>query len=706
MKNITEHIFNGATTTTYDPTKTFIGSGNFIKQYTGITSVDNYVAPFNINVSRPMEATTAIPCAYPWVYSWSNTIDWVFLADTTTNITTKRIVLVEYNKITNEFNWKGFITQTGPGGNETIRGFRAYVYKHTSGTVEVSGTSVTGTTTTWTNERIAVGARIGFGSTNPEQITNWYEISTISSNTSITLSGPAGIISSGTPYVIEEIRIYLSLFNATATNGGLFIIKGLNYSIFTPAGTTISLATTVDNIRAVYWLKDAATVTMTAAWGLAYEQPNTGFTEHFCYVMNGTVSANGYNCYKYNLRAALTVASGISTDAYLYKTGNINSALTGTVIVTNNGRVMFLNHGSGNGVSCLYFVTTTRIYRCPLGDIIDGSTSYIADAMVDVPPGGTSTYVAATFTGVEHMSTIDKIVTTGAATGRAQIGDYNTNSDPFDTIFLADDKQYDSSLVDSGAPVHPTFNATAMSVYSEGGRLYLCRNGTTSALNQLYCLPAAAHRQWADETGEYVITPKLSTAGAIKYYRVYVNSLRQIGNSTFGVPAEDYDLLYRTTGIDDNSGNWIQFPDDTKNLIGVSGSDEIQFKIRFKVLGTWCIPARLYCIAIVYEDSQTDSHYTPSVNKSNVTNRIIAYRQSIVWGGNIPDLHIRLYNAATGALVLDDLVSTSLSGVWQYSTDGNNWNVWSSSADAVGNYIRYTATTLPAGIIIRALLTQ
>jgi hypothetical protein len=709
MKAVTEHIFNGITSptgATYNTGVTYIGSGTFIKQYTGATAADNYISPFPIAVARPMEAATAIACAYPWVYSWSDDIDWIFLADNGTVATTRRFILVEYNKIINEFSWKGFITQSGPGGNETVRGMRAYIYKHTTGTVGVSNTAVTGDGTTWVNERIAAGARIGFGSTDPVQITNWYEISTINSNTEITLLSSAGTITTGTSYVIEEIRIYMTLSNATVANGGLFIIKGLNYSTFIPAGTTISLAASDDNVRAVYWLKDAAIVTMQAAWGMAYEQPNTGFTEHFAYVMNGTVSANAYHCYKYNLRANLTVSGGISTDAYLYRTGNIGSALTGTIIITNNGRVMKLNHGSGSGVESLYFVTTTRIYRCPLADITNGSTSYIADAMVDVPPGGTSTYIAAGFTGVEHISTIDKIVTSGAAAGRAQVGDYNTISEPFDVIFLANQGQYDSSLVDSGAPINPSSNAIAMSLYSEGGRLYLCRNGTSVALNQLYCLPAAAHRFWADESGEYVITPKILTTGAIKYYRVYVNSLRQLGNTTFGVPAEDYDLLYRTTGIDDNSGSWTLFADDAKDLSGISGSDGIQFKIRFKVLGTWCISPRIYSVSVVYEDSQTDSHYTPSVNKSNVTNRIFAYRQTSAWGSNIPNLRMRLYNAATNGSVLDDTITSSSSGTWQYSADGNNWNVWDDTKDTVGYYIRYTATTLPDSIIVRALLTQ
>ena len=127
----------------------------------------------------------------------------------------------------------------------------------------------------------------------------------------------------------------------------------------------------------------------------------------------------------------------------------------------------------------------------------------------------------------------------------------------------------------------------------------------------------------------------------------------------------------------------------------------------FKILGTTCIPSRIMGLSMTYEDNTTDSHYEPSVGNSSVTNRIFAYRQGTAWGSNIPDLRIRLYNAVTGVLVLDDTVLVSGFGTFEYSTDGgSNWLAWNATADVVSNYIRYTATSLPNGIRIRSLLTQ
>lgn len=70
-------------------------------------------------------------------------------------------------------------------------------------------------------------------------------------------------------------------------------------------------------------------------------------------------------------------------------------------------------------------------------------------------------------------------------------------------------------------------------------------------------------------------------------------------------------------------------------------------------------------------------------------------------------MRIQLWNVANGFSVLDDDITSSASGTWQYSNDGGaSWLSWSAAADVVGNYIRYTATTLPSNITVRALLTQ
>lgn len=694
--------FTGLTTpiSSYDETK--INLGSLIKQYTGPLTTDKYAGPIKIGIARPMEQSTAIACMYPHIISFSSTIDWVFLADNSTAATTRRIVLYEYDKTTSIFNWKGFITLTYPTAtNHTIKGLRVSRELYTTGTVGASGTAVTGSGSSWVTDRQSVGCRIGFGSTDPTEISTWYEISAIGNNTSITLTSSAGTITAGTSYVIEDIIIINTTVNATATNGGLYIVKGIRPEIFITTGTTIPAATTVDNIRAVYWLADASTVTNTIACGNSLDN-FVSWSDQSVYVLDAT----GPKIYVYNFRAALTLASGKSTTTNTIKTGN--QAVTGTISQTNNGRVGILSHGPGSGVKSLYFVTTTRLYRVAITNIVASSTSWQSDAMVEIPPGGSNTYLAGSgMTSCEISSGIDRLVisTTGAAGIRSYVTKYNTISDPFDHIFLNDDKQQDQSTSDSGGVAHPAILASAFSFWSENGILYLIRTGTTAALNQLYTLPIGAHWFYALSNSELLITPKFDISDSSKLYNLYVNSVNKLGTDTFSLPTEPYRIYYRTSGISDNTGAW-NLLDDSGDLSGISGTN-IQFAISFKILGTTCVPSRIMGLSLIYEDLSTDGRYQPSVANSNISLNQFAYRQSVLWGSNIPNMRIRLYNALTNALILDDTILSSSFGTWEYSDDnGSTWNTWLDTADVVGNYIRYTADSLPGGVRVKALLTQ
>ena len=697
-----QHKFTGDTTliSAYDSTKTNLGT--LIKQYTGGTNIDKFAGPSKVGLARPMEQSTAIPGVYPHVYRFSNTIDHVFLADIATAAATRRIIMYEYNRETSEFNWKGFITLTYPTAtNHTIKGMRMVRELYTTGTVSVSGTTVTGSGSSWSTDRMSVGCRIGFGSTDPTKITTWYYISAVGSNTSITLTASAGTISAGTSYVIEDLMCITTTTNATATNGGLFVTKGLNVDIFISTGTTIPAAITTDNIRAVYWLADASTVTNTIACGNAIEDKSS-WTNANVYVLDAT----GPKVYKYNFRKALTLASGKDTTTLVLTTGN--QAVTGTISQTNNGRIGTLNHGPGSGVNCLYFVTTTRCYRAILTNITAASTTWQADTMVEIPPGSANTYAAGgAFACVEIAGDIDRLVitSTGAAGIRSYVTQYNTISNPFDHIFLSDDKQLDQSLADSGGTPHPAILASIMTPWSEQGVLYLARSGTTAILNQMYTIPIGAHRTYAFNNDQLLITPSFNISDANKLYNVYINDVHGVGDSTFSVQTEPYDVYYRTSGISDNSGSW-NILDESGDLSGVTGT-EIQFAFAFKILGITCIPSRILSLTLTYEDTTNDSHYTPSVGNSSIASRIFAYRQDVAWGSNIPTMRIQLYNAVTNALLIDDDTTTEAYGTFEYSSDnGGSWNTWLNTADTVGNYIRYTAASLPDGVRVKAIISQ
>ena len=210
----------------YDPTK--LGLGSLMVRRADAGNTGKWIGPSPIVVARPYEQSLSIPPNWLQVIRWSPTKDWVFYGDNATAAATRRIGMYVFDRSTQQFAWQGALVLTFPTAtNHSLRSLRVTYDKHTAGTVAVSGTAVTGTGTAWLTDGACVGNRIGFGSTDPTQITAWYEITAIASNTSMTLDISPGTLAAGTPYVIEDLRVVTATTNATTTNGGLFVTKGL-----------------------------------------------------------------------------------------------------------------------------------------------------------------------------------------------------------------------------------------------------------------------------------------------------------------------------------------------------------------------------------------------------------------------------------------------------------------------------------------------
>jgi hypothetical protein len=141
-------------------------------------------------------------------------------------------------------------------------------------------------------------------------------------------------------------------------------------------------------------------------------------------------------------------------------------------------------------------------------------------------------------------------------------------------------------------------------------------------------------------------------------------------------------------------------------LTGISGASSIQFKLEFKTITDFCIPARVFFVGVAYEDASTDSHFRFSGSMSSATNKQFTFRFATSFGSTIPRLRIRLYNDVTNALLVDD-DSTTQASTWQTSTnDGGGWGSF-STADKINDttYIRFTPASLGDNIKVRAVLT-
>jgi hypothetical protein len=688
----------GSDTTKYDSTKVCIGTAMKYQS-------DGGVGPWPIQIARPSEGNVQVPIHFVTAVTWSNNIDWIFGADAALAAATRRIVMFEYNRSTNTLSERGFITLTyPPTTNHTIRGIAVGYDVYTKGSVAVTGTAVTGTGSTWTTDRLAVGSRIGFGSTDPSQITRWYEISAIGTDTSITLTASIdATISAGSAYCIEDLRIYTTTTNATTTNGGLFVTKGLKPEIFTYAGTTISAATTTDNTRAVMWLADASTVTNTTACGACLEA-KASWTSQFLYVLDSTSNSKFY---KYNVRTALTLASGKDTTSLNLQTGT--SAVTGTIQQFNNGRLVTAAHGPGSGTASIYYATASRVYRAATSGITAASTTFNSDNMSEVPPGGTNTYAATSaIQGIDYIPGVDRfaLYTTSSAT-RHYLTQYQTGGSNFDTIFCVDTKQIDHTLSnpDMAPPSLVQNTSTNITSFSNYNTTYYTKGGGTGLLSWLYTCNFGSDYAFTSISGndQSIITPSMTCTGNVMFYRVYVNALRTVNSERYNhMAAEPYKIWYRTSGISDNSGGWTIVPDGGV-LTGVTAASTIQFRIKFKTAGTHCLPTKVYSVCVVYENSvDIPSHLKWNFSDTNNSSGTVGFLQTCYYG-SVPNLQIDYYRADTDANVLSQASTGSTNGVFEY-WDGSSWTS-GLGTDTINIRRRFRPTTfLPTGVNVYARL--
>jgi hypothetical protein len=714
MKAAIEQLFNGSLAQVaiggaYDATK--INRGKHTGQFNvGAGAVDKFIGPAPLGVANFGESSLAIPSAFVHPVKIADDLFWVFGSDAATAAATRRVQLWTWVPSTNTYTLAGAVTLTFPTATaHTIRGLRAILENYTTGTVGVSGTAVTGSGTAW-NTGLSVGSRIGFGSTDPQQITTWYQISAIGSDTSITLTASAGTISAGTPYVIQDLMLVQATTNATAGNGGLFVTKGLRFEDFQNPATAIPAATTVDKIKATYWLKDAATITNTTIGGCALGDRDS-WTQQYVYSTNG--ASTTLSIYRYNIRAALTLTAGAATlsGADMVITGG--QTVAGNVSQSNNGRVATLNHGPGASVPSLYLFTTTRILRAPLSAIVAASTTFVADSMSEVPPGGTNTNSASgstPFISLDVAGSLDKLViaTTSGQSTSLYVTDYYTGGQQFDRRAMCAASQLPSSLRDTDSPVwvHSLNGSSLPFVWVEDGWLFWLYSGATATTaNALTAYPLAADLDFQADVNNRIICPKINLgATPAKLYRVVTNNVANLGDHTMGVAPDAYRVQVRTSGIDDNSGAWTDVPADG-DLSGLGTPSAIQFAFQFRTAGVVMLPARILSLALVYEtDDALPSQYRWNFGDFNAGNGTFAWIQTALFGAT-PGVHtINIYRADTDALVLTQASSGSTNGVFEY-WNGSAWDSGIGS-DSVGRRRRFVPSgSLPGGVDLYAKLT-
>ena len=610
---------------------------------------------------------------------WQEDEHWVFTAEAGN----RRVQFWRYKPSNQAYSYEGTITLTLPSatGSHTTKGFNVCVKEQsTAGTVAVSGTTVTGTGTNFTTG-FSAGSWIQFGpkgNNNP-----YYEIASINSATSITLvSGVPTAIAAGSACRIIDMMVLMVTTNTTTTAGGLFVCKGLNPDVFTlPATNTIPAATTVDKVRAVYWLRDAATNTQVAAIGCAVaDVSGDTMVSQFVYV--GEATASTLKMYKYNFRTPISPTSGsaVLVSPNVVITGTQSS--TTNMLLTTNGRVANLSHGPGSGVDCLYMGTVNRVLRIPLSSVTSGSTTFIADSMAETPPGTTTTNLSVnSYAHVDVSTYIDRIIIVGQAnSGTLYCTQYNTTGAQFERRFSSCTFTYNSQQRDNSSPAYQHQVNILTPVVWCGIDVMFSMNSTSSTVlaNQIISQPLTDflyQTTSAPSSITAIVRMPMITLPATtllnRVVRVVVNASSNEGGDTEGIPTEGFKTFYRTSGITDDSGAWTLVP--ASGILNVPTVSNIQFGFTFRTLGIGN-PVRINSLVMLYEaDPDLPSFhkwYNPDMDAGNY---IFAWQQQIYGPTNgTPTYQIAYIRKDTGAIVFSQSSSVTTNGRFQY-WNGSSW---------------------------------
>jgi hypothetical protein len=722
-KAVVEHLFKGPTQTyadVYDSKFTILGQ--YMQQKNGA------VHPLHPTALRFLEAGIVDPNFdgwHPWAIDVGNDTHWVFFTENKTTDNTNKVLLTIHNTATNEWQVQGWLNCTWPSAasTQTCRGFAVYRYLHTSGRImynDAASTTVYGNTTTWSDSRIAAGARIGFGSKDPAQIKHWYEISAITDNTTLTLTAATlNGIPPHSEYVIEELRIY-NTRGSGATVAGLFVAKGINFFDFKSDGSvTIASATTTDNLKRCYWLADASTVQNTFGAGLCLSDTWTD-TEQYCYIPDA--ATNSMRIYKHNVRAAISALSsgkqGSPFASYICRT---NTTAAGSNLVTDRNvwTIATTNHGPAAGEEAIYGAHASGSYASciPTKNIVDGATNVITGFFRENLPTGTGGLsTGSAVYGLDYDATLDRFVLSASSSGIYSFK-FVTDGRPYEKRMLVDHKHVDKRATGVYAPPTPStrISGEQVTLHTLNGMLYTNKYFTSATtatvLNSIaHVVPIGI--DWdspiSSKYQNKLVSPEILTPRCRKFNFVSILHSTKAGSNALGFPTAPYKVYYRTAGISDDTGGWNLLSADG-NLNGVGAASSIQFMFMFKTIDVFAIPAKIYGVQCSYEEEGTDIHFQPSVNFSNKNTKTFAWKFATAFDGSVtPTLTVKIYESVTGVLLLKDTTTASLFGTFQKSINGGqswiSYNVNNKTNEKT--YIRYVTTALADNLKVKVVLTQ
>ena len=660
----------GYNSTGYD--SSYVNLGTNMLRYTGSSIEDNYIGPLNEKFLH--NAIVFSNNMYEYVFDafrLTRDIDVIFQKN---NSNTHNIMFNFYDRRSHTYEQGGIVWfDFMATGNMYIGDCNILFEKSYQGYVSVSGNTVTGYGTLFDSLRFSAGSRIGFGSTNYENITEWYEVASINSDTSITLVETVSkSYPNFCPYIIDEIQCIMSVYwnQSPYDRGGLFIAKGLSLANI-KFNTKVLMATNLDRQRALYRLTTPGTNQIT------YQPPGHGLrpkfsnTEQLIYILSEY--SNNYKIHVFNIRAPLTVVSGASTSAYRFATK--------TYDIPNGAgsmRYFCLPMGLSRNKPCLLANYGSSVFVIDIDDVKQDADLYWKEHCYARYLGG-GYYDSGNNiqNNIRYVPNLEMLLFSSRYSSLIK---FDTNAPQYEIQFGS----YTGEYTD-----YRNIEKKTVSYYQPGINYYpLDGLWYYGAQYKLGIIPGESDFLFAEKTKSRIITQSINTSHISKFKKVLVSHPEYLGDINLGISPEFFKLYYRTDGINDDSGSWT-YIDDTFDISAVKPKDQIQFMFEFRILGVYCTPTRIYGLSITYDvDEELPIEFEWNLNDCDNSTATIGFEQTSLVT-NLNHFNISFYQSSNDVKVFNASSTENISGNFQYF-NGSTW-INGVGPNAVGTRRRFVS---------------
>lgn len=645
----------GYNSTGYDPS--YVNLGYLMYRYSGANKYDNYVSP--LKLEHIFHGANYYNNTFNFLFKvirYTKNLDYLF---TINNSNTQNIQYMIYNRKENKFYQGGVVNIFFRGTtNMYIYDADINVESSSDGYITVSGNTVTGTNTRFNSSGFSVGSRIGFGSTNPEAITEWYEVASIISDTSLTLTETLSkTYPPNSPYIIEEvIMLSANYWNTSPYNlGGVYITKGMNFT-FMKHNNTVPFATTVDRIRATYRIINSGTNLITYAGSLV-SLPKVSNNEHIFYA--SIEQGNTLRIACFNAKAPLTLTAGESTSALKFITKSYDC------INTADGLRMFcLPFGPGRNKYSIYFRSggATVLQRIDLDDLKQDADLFGQDhGYVRSIANAYRGFNQVNPSNARYIPNLEQMLFSATLN---TVVPYDTNY-PYhynefgEVTFENSDYRMPSKDTVSHLRESSNFNI------SDGLWYYVANS------YKLGVFPGEADWRFASRNNARIITHSIDTSHITKFNKLLVHHPEVLGSHDLGSMPEPFRVYFRTEGISDDSGDWSLL-NDSFDMSFITPKDNIQFMFEFRVLGRASVPNRIYGLSISYfVDEDLPTGFEWNLYDSNSSSSIIGFEQTSVLN-TLGNFRITYYLSESDEEVFTAYSTENINGSFQY-WNGSSW---------------------------------